>query len=154
MIGLIKCGAVGVLILSFLLSAPKEGAMAVNFKVKHNGQEKPVPDHVTLSFDDQSVQIPVRDGKFEVPPEVARAQKITFAVEVEGYQITVHDLSSTKLSQEYWTLLLAERDYGEDFESVVPKGINISSSCILEFESKYTDPGTLVVVSHCRSKLK
>lgn len=147
-----RLGIIGVVLLLFLPSGAQEGAMVVKLAVKHDGQDKPAPDHVTLSFEKHSVQIPVRDGKFEVPPEFVSAQKVTFAANVEGDHIRVSKLSGKLFKKESWTLLLAERCYGEDYQWVIPKGAAIRSSCILVFDSVHTDPGTAVFDAQCRSK--
>jgi len=128
--------------------------MAVKLTVKRDGEERPVPDYVTLSFDKRSERIPVRDGKFEVPSEFATAKKLTFATDLEGDHILISDLYSSKFVHENWTILLAERDYGEDYKWAVPKGADIRSSCILVFDPVHTGDGTFVFVSHCRSKHK
>ncbi|MGA2481488.1 MAG: hypothetical protein ABSF92_00010 [Candidatus Acidiferrales bacterium] len=148
-----KLGVLGVLLLSFLLSAAQKGAVVVELIVKHDGQEKPAPDHVTLSFDHHSLQIPVREGKFEVPPEVVGAQKVAFAADVEGDHIRVAGISGRKFVRGNWTLLLAQRDYGEEYRWVLPKRTDVRSSCILEFEPDNGE-GTFVFVPHCRSKSK
>ena len=133
--------------------AGRKGPAVVTLTVKHDGQVRPVPDHVTLSFDKLSMQVPVRDGKFEVPPEFASAKKITFAADIEGDHILVSDLYREKFVQADWTILLAERDYGEDYQSEVSKGADVRSSCIIVFEP-YGGEDTLVFVTHCRSKHK
>lgn len=146
-----KLGVSGVLLLSFLLSAAQEGAMVVKLTVKHDGQEKPVPDHVTLSFDDHSLQIPVREGKFEVPPQVIGAHEVAFATDIEGEHVRVTGIAGRKFVRASWTLVLAERAYSDDYQWAVPKGADIHSSCILAFDSDEGD-GTAVFVPHCRSK--
>ncbi|MGB0035612.1 MAG: hypothetical protein WBP79_09075 [Candidatus Acidiferrales bacterium] len=149
-----KLGVIAVLLLSFFPSAAQDGTTVVKLTVKHDGKESPAPDHITLSFDDHSLQIPVRDGRFEVSPDVTGAQKVTIATDVEGDHIKVSDLSGKMFTQENWTLLLAERKYGEDYQWNVPKGAAIRSSCILVFDSVHTDPGTVAFVRHCRSRQK
>ena len=137
-----------------LPSVAQQKAAIVNLVVKHNGKQKPAPDRVTLSFSEHSVQIPVRDGRFEVPPEFVNAQKVTFAVDVEGDHILVSDLSGTLFTADNWTLLLAKRRYDEDYRSAIPKGAVVRRSCILVFESQDTDPGTVLFCSACRTRHK
>lgn len=146
-----KLGILGVLLLSFLLSAAQEGAMVVKLTVKHDGQEKPAPDQITLRFDDHSLQIPIRDGKFEVPPEVISAHKVALVADVGGDHIRVTGISGKKFVRASWTLLLAERAYSDDYQWVVPKGADIHCSCVLAFDSGEGD-GTAVFVPRCRSK--
>ena len=143
-----KLGVLGVLLLSFLLSAAQEGTMVVKLTVKHDGQEKPAPDQVTLSFDDHSLQILVREGKFEVPPEVTNAREVTFVADIEGDRIRIAGISGRKFVHEDWTLVLADRDYGEDYQWILQKAkhADIRSSCILEFEPTDEGDGTFVFV--------
>jgi hypothetical protein len=126
--------------------------MIVKLTVKHNGREKPAPDRVTLSFDNHSVQVPVRDGKFEVPSEAAGAESVTFAADVGKDHIRISKLSGDMLALEHWTLLLADRRYHDYYVSDVPKGTNIRESCVLVLESVHADPGTVVFNPHCRSR--
>ena len=155
MFNMSKLGFVGVLLLLLLLpSIAQEGPMIVKLTVKHDGQEQPAPDRVTLSFDKHSVQVPVRDGKFEVPPEAASAQSITFAADVGKDHIRISNLPGKVLTLEHWTLLLAERRYHDYYVSAsdVPKGTNIRESCMLVLDSVHADPGTVVFDPHCRSR--
>jgi hypothetical protein len=147
-----KLGVFGVLLLLLLPSIAQEGPMVVKLTVKHDGQEKPAPDHVTLSFDKHSVQVSVREGKFEVPTEATGAHRITFATDVGDDHIRVSKLSGKVLAMENWTLLLAERRYDDDHQWAVPKGTNIPASCMLVFDSVHADPGTVVFDPHCRSR--
>ncbi len=147
-----KFGALGVLLTLPLPLVGQEKAAVVKLVVKHDGKEEPTPDHVTLSIDKHSVQIPVRAGRFEVPPEFVSAPKVTFAVDVEGDHILVPNLSGTLFTAEDWALLLAERRYDEDYRSAVPRGAVIRRSCILVFESPDMDPGRVVFYSACRTK--
>ena len=126
--------------------------MVVKLTVRHDGLERAAPEQITLTFDKHSVQIPLRDGTFEVPPQAAGARKISFAARVGDDQILIPDLSGTKLTQENWTLLLAERDYDEGYQWAVPKGSDIPATCILVFDSA-RDRATFVFYSHCRAKL-
>jgi hypothetical protein len=152
MINISKLGVVGTLLLLLLPSIAQEGPMVVKLTVKHDGQEKPAPGHVTLSFDKHSVQVPVRDGKFEVPSEAAGAHRVTFVADVGDDHIQISKLSGKVLAMENWTLLLAERRYDDDHQWAVPKGTNIPASCMLVFDSVHADPGTVVFDPHCRSR--
>lgn len=128
--------------------------MLVKLTVKHDGQIVPVPDRVTLGFNDRSVQVPVQDGRFEVPSEAARAQNFTFTAEIGDETIRMLKLSPLVLSLENWTLLLAEGRYPADYQWAVRKRINIRASCMLVLESVHADPGTVILDPHCRSKRK
>jgi hypothetical protein len=148
---LLKAAVLLLLLSSLPLRAQDEPAV-VKLTVKHDGQKKAAPASVTLRFGSQSVEVPVRDGKFEAPPEAVKAEKVTFATNVEGDHIEIPGIAGGFLLEEDWTLLLAERRYDESTQSGVPKGANIRRSCVLVFESVHTDPGQSVFVTPCRSK--
>jgi len=154
MMKLKKIGVVGALLLLSLPAATQQGPLVVRLTVRHDGKEKPPPDQITISFDGHSAQIPVRDGKFKVPPEFTKANEVIFATDIGGDHILVTNLSGKLFSQEDWTLLLAERRYEQEHQSVIPKGTDIRSSCILVFESQHGDAGAAVFSPHCRSKRK
>ncbi len=132
--------------------AGPEGPTLVKLTVKRDGREKPAPNQITLSFNNHAVQMPVRDGKFEVPPEITGALRVTFAADVDGDQIRISELPAKLFSLESWTLLLAERNYPDDYRWAVPKGTDIPASCILVVDSVHADPGTVVLDPHCRTK--
>jgi len=136
----------------FVCHRVREGPLVVKLTVKHDGKDEPPPDQVTISFDSHSAQLPVRDGSFEVPPEFVKADEVTFAAEVGGDHIRITNLRGTMFSMEDWTLVLAERRFDEDHRWVIPKGTDVRSSCILEFESQDADPGIEVFDPNCRSK--
>lgn len=145
---------VGVLLPLFLSMTAQQEPAIVKLTVKHDGRERPAPDHVTLTFQDRSVRLPIRDSKFEVPIEFLRAPEVTIATDLGRDQIRVTRLSGKLIAYENWTLLLAERRYGEDHQSAVPKGANIRTSCMIVFESAHYDPGVVVFVTSCRKKTK
>jgi hypothetical protein len=126
--------------------------MVVKLTVKHDGKEEPAPDHVTLGFDKHSVQVPVRNGKFEVPAEAAGAQMFMFVADVGDNHIRISRLSSKDLAMERWTLIMAERRYDDDYQWAVPKGTNIPASCMLVLDSPHVDPGIVVFDAHCRTR--
>lgn len=148
-----KSGLIGTALISFLLLAARQPANSViKLVIQHDGKEERAPDHVTLIFDKHSVQMPIQDGRFEVPPEFLSADKFTFTIDLEGEHISVSDLSGTRFMAGDWKLLLAERHYGDEYQRAVPKGAVVRRSCILVFESPDTDPGTFVFCRNCRSK--
>jgi hypothetical protein len=144
----------GILLMLSLPPAAQERATVVKLAVKHDGKAEPTPDHVTISFAGHSVQIPLRDGRFEVPQEFVSAQKVTLALDVERDHVSIPDLAGTRFTAGDWTLLLAERRYDKSYQWAVPKGAIVRQSCILVFESPEADPGTFTFYSGCRSKHK
>lgn len=149
-----RLGALTLLLLLLLPCSAQEGPVIVKLTIRHDGQVKSVPRHVTLTFDNHSARISVRDDKFEVPAEFLRAKKVTFATLLDSEQVRISNLSGREFKYEAWTLLLADHDYDEDYRSSVPKGADIRSSCILVLESVDIDPGAVVFQTSCRSNRK
>jgi len=141
--------------LMFILLTPavtQEGPAVVKLCVVKDGKEVPAPTHVMLYFAGQSREIPVVEGKFEVPPEVVKTERTTLATEIEGEQIRISGIHHQKFRSGKWTIIMATRNYTEEFQWVVPKGTKIRESCILEFEPNGGE-GTATFVSKCRKKL-
>jgi hypothetical protein len=147
-------GAMGILLLSSLPSAAQQRSTTVHLRVMHDGHERPAPDHITLSFGDHSLRIPIREGKFEIPPEFVVAHKVTLATDVDGDRIRLSSITGEDFTQEDWTLLLADRAYDGDYQWAVPKGTNVRASCMMVFDSVHSDPGRVLIEQHCRSKNK
>ena len=146
------CGlAVLIGVLSLSSAAQSAGPVFVKLTAKHNGKEVPTPDRVTLNFDSHILQIPLQNGRFEVPSPVFEVKEVSFSAIVNGNRIhTV--IPSTKFTQDLWTLLTADHHFELDYSSNVPKGAKVRSSCIVVFESLTTDPGTAQFDPHCRTK--
>jgi hypothetical protein len=140
------------LLLAWPLSA-QDTPVIVGLTVKHNGKIVSPPGQVTLSFEGHSVQLPVKGGRFEVPTQVIHAEKVTFSFDMNGDRIRIADIEGWRFTSEDWTLLLADRRYDKDYQWFVPKGAELKSSCILDYESVKTDPGILMFDPHCRSKI-
>jgi len=149
-----KLVGIGMLLMLLLPVVAQEKATIISLAVRHDGKEERPPDYVTLSFDRHSATIPVREGRFKIPPEFVSAQKVTFAADIESDRILIPDLPATRFAARDWTLLLAERRYDEGYQWAVPKGAAIRRSCILVFESTDTDPGTFSFYPGCRTKHK
>ena len=74
--------------------------------------------------------MPVRDGKFEVPPEITGALRVTFRADVDGDQIRISELpansSGWKAGHFSWRSgiiqIIADR--------AIPKETDIPASCI------------------------
>jgi hypothetical protein len=151
---LIRFGAKGMLLLSFVQSATQKQPTIVNLTVIHNGRQRPAPAEITVSFGAHSLRIPVQEGKFETPPEVVAARRVTLEADVEGSHIRLIHVTGEDFTQEDWTLRLAERANDDYYDWPGPKRADISTTCMLEFESAHTDPGRILFQEHCRSKKK
>jgi len=65
--------AVLLLLLSCLPLRAQDKPAVVKLTVKHDGQKKPAPASVTLRFGNHSVEVAVREDKFEVPPDIGES---------------------------------------------------------------------------------
>lgn len=137
----------------FISLTAQEGTMTVKLIVKRNGHVIHAPANVVFSFNQHTFNVVVRDGGLKIPPQLANAERFTFNANIGADQIHILDLSGKKFEQENWTLLLADEQYDENFQWVIPKGANIHSSCILAFDSLHSEPGTAVFVENCRKTL-
>jgi hypothetical protein len=144
-----KFGVLGMLLLLLLPSAIQGGPVVVKLTVKRDGQEIPGPTQITLTFNNHSVVVPVRSGKFEVPPEAVKARSVVFAANVGDDCIRIY-VSGENLTMEDWTLLIAEGRYDDEYQWMIPKGTNIPASCIIA----YMDSGIFTFYPHCRSRRK
>jgi hypothetical protein len=142
------------LLLSFLQSAAQQRPAIVNLTIIHNGRQRPAPAEIRVSFGGHSLRVPVREGKFEAPPELVAAQSVTLETDVEGSHIRLIHVNGKDFTQEDWTLRLAERANDDYYDWPGPKGANIPTTCMLEFELVHTDPGRVLFEQHCRSKKK
>src|SRR3984885_5995138 len=114
-------------------------------------QKKPAPASVTLRFGNHSVEVALREDDFEVPPDIVKAEKVTFAADVEGDPIEIPGIAGGFFRWEAWTLLLAERRYDRSTQSGIPKGSNRLSG-VLMFDSAQADPGQAMFITPSRSK--
>ena len=126
----------------------------VKLVVQHNGQDQPLPKTITLATYSRREEIPVQDGRFEVPVEFLKAEKVTFAAEIAGETVRIKRLSVIPLTHESWTIVLADQSYGEDYKDSVIQGADIRASCILVLESLTVGQRTPIFVPDCRNRSK
>lgn len=149
--------AMGTLLLSFFSAfsaAAQHSPTIINLKIIHNGRELPCPAEINVSFGGRSLRIPVREGKFEAPPELVVAQRVTLETDIGSSHIRLVHLNGEDFTQEDWTLRLAERANDDYYDWPGPKAADIPTTCMLEFESIHSDPGRVLFEQHCRSKKK
>jgi hypothetical protein len=60
---------IGVLIWIIPLAA-EEKSLNIALKIVQDGADKQPPDNITIAFDGRSIQLPVRNGVFKVPPPI------------------------------------------------------------------------------------
>jgi hypothetical protein len=139
------------LLLSLVALHTPQQANVIRLTVEKNGHRAPAPTSVALIFNGRSLSIPVDNGTFRVPPEVFAADKVTVLVDIAPDHVRVPDLWTVRFTEEHWTIKLADRSFGKEYETIVPRTAVVASSCILEFES-YGTLGTGSFVPDCRSR--
>jgi len=138
----------------FLQSPPQKHPVNVRITVIHNGRQIAPPAEINVSFGGHSLKIPVREGKFEVPPELMAARRVGLDADVGGDHIRFTHLTGMDFTDQDWTLRLAERADEDYYDWPGPKGADIPTTCMLEFESPNQDPARGHFEEHCRSKKK
>jgi len=141
------------LLLSFLQSPAQRQPTTVHITVIHNGHQCPAPAVITANFGGRSLRMPVRDEKFEAPPEVVAARSVTVETDVQDSHIRITKIAGADFAGS-WTLRLAERADDDYYEWPGPKGANIAASCMLELDNGHEDPARGRFEEHCRSKKK
>ncbi len=146
-------GILGLLLLPQFQLTAQEKPTVINLTVIHNSHQRPAPAEIKVTFDGLSMKIPLRHGTFEVPQQLIAAQNVTFETGVEGSHIRITKLAGADFAEGNWTLRLAERS-NDDYAWPGPKGVNISTTCMLEFDSGHEDPARGRFVQNCRSKAR
>jgi hypothetical protein len=62
-------------------------------------------------------------------------------------------LDSGKFEFSDWTLLLADKTYGEGYQNEVLPGVDIRRTCMLRFDGPKFE-GVITIVDDCRRKVK
>jgi hypothetical protein len=133
---------------------PLQQPITVHLKVLHNGRQVAAPTMIKVTFDGHTFLLPVRDGKFEASPELFAAKSVILETDVGGSHIRFVHVTGGDFTFEDWTLRLAEQVNADYYDWRGPKGADIPSSCMLEFQSVHADPGKGLFEQHCRSKRK
>src|SRR5579864_3016332 len=95
--------------------AGQDQPLTVNLNVVKNGRSTPGPDEIAIRFNDRSIRIPVRSGKFEVPSEVTRVQKVVVRAKVGSSCISLSDIAGMDFTERDWTLVLADKAYANEY---------------------------------------
>jgi TonB family protein len=125
----------------------------IKFDIQLNGEEIPLPPGISLTFGGRTLNLPIENGLFTVPIEVVRAKSVNLAFSLPEDNISTN-VDGADFASESWTLYLADKDFGVNLQYGVPKGVKAKTSCFLEFDSKWTDPGTTTFDPQCRTHLK
>lgn len=144
----------GILQAALLCTAAAAGPTAsgiVTLVVKHNGKVEPAPDIINVSFDGQSRTLVVRAGRFQVPPEVLRSEKVTVSMVIGQELICIPDIRGGQFGIEDWTLMLEDKRFPDEFQYRA-RGAAARRACGVIFQSRNSE-GTTYLVWHCRRPL-
>ena len=144
-----------ILIVAFLLQGGQNLPNSVNLKVTLDGKAARLPSTITLTLGKNSSQVSVLNGRFEVPRDIELAEKRTdvSVSAVVGDDQVRFSIKAGVLKHEYWTLRLADGRFEDEYQSLIHKGQDSRSVCVLEFADKDSETSALVA-PHCRSKLR
>ncbi|MCC7010528.1 MAG: hypothetical protein IT184_17095 [Acidobacteria bacterium] len=72
---------------------PPEGPnVVVGIRVLHNGEEKAPPEEIVITSGERSLRLPVRNGIWEVPREVAAVERFTLEADVDDSHVRMPNL--------------------------------------------------------------
>jgi len=129
-------------------------AYAVELHFVINGHEVQMPSEVVVTNRIakntlQSVPLPVKDWLLLVPETMANGSDIELQARIGQNQIDIPGIPKWALDQSWRIILADQRKFGEYGMFEVPKGSNVRSSCLIEFEPLDGD-GMDMAVSNCR----
>ncbi len=117
------------------------------------GQERPTPNQITLIFDNQKLNIPIRNGAFEVPSHILTKSDVGVSTDIDHSHIRTDVPPESFVETLAWEISIADTRYGKDVDYAVPKGADIPKSCIIVFMPA-SGGGWWMFDPHCRSKRK
>ncbi|HEV2298253.1 MAG TPA: energy transducer TonB [Candidatus Acidoferrales bacterium] len=138
-------------ILSTVLARNKP--VTINFAVELNGEAIAPPAQVALSVDGQPLNVSIQNGQFTVALDVLRAKSVGFSLSLPLQEIST-TVDGSDFASENWTLRLADKAFGEDFQYAVTKGAKPKFACLLTFDSRYSSAGAFKFDPHCRTNEK
>lgn len=131
----------------------EEKTESIRLWVFNNGKKEEPPDQVTLSFNNQTVRIQIQNEMFAVPSQILSAAEVTFSAGLGNSQIIAAISPASFKDVSLWMLHIADKSYGIDYDSAIPKGANIRKSCIISFMPNNWD-GWFTFVRNCRTNRK
>lgn len=124
--------------------------VTIKFDVQLNGESLPPPSAVNLNLNGQPLTLSVQNSQFTVPLDAVRAKSVAFSLSLPNQEITTN-IDGANFALENWTLRLADKSFGEDFQYDVPKGAKVKFACVLTFDSMYVSAGSYSFDPHCRT---
>jgi hypothetical protein len=122
----------------------------VEFKVILNGKKTTQPNQIMFTIGKHSIQIPLQDGRIEVPPEVLQSNSVGFSMNMLGEEIRFQEIFGGKFTEGPLTLILADKRFPSDYRRANKGGAK--SNCVLLFEGG--EPGTILIEWKCRTMNK
>jgi hypothetical protein len=144
--------ALGLLVFLSLPLTAQEVPSAIKFSIVHNGHTKPVPEVIVLNMDGHTSNLLVQGDTLRVPVEFAHAPSFSLVTVIDREQIHIPELSVRELQYESWTIFLADHQYDQEHQAMVPKGEEVRTSCILALASTKAPAVSPIFVSYCRIK--
>jgi hypothetical protein len=132
-----------------LACAAQESEYVVPIRFVHNGHPVPGPSTITISVGKASAVLPVRQGAISVAKKYITEPTFGIRAELGKDTITISGIRAEKL-ESAWTVLLADKSFGQSYKNALPRGANVRSACILLFEPHDAEP-TGMGVTGCRA---
>jgi hypothetical protein len=132
----------------------EQHAYAVGLHIVYNGREVENPSEVVVTNSiqknkSQSATLQLKDGLLLVPEAMANGSNLEIAARIGNDQIDIPGIPQSALGESWKIVLADKRKLGEYGTFGVPKGWNVRSSCLVEFEPLDGD-GMGMAVSSCR----
>lgn len=76
---------------------------------------------IAVVSDGRSIEVPIRHGRFQVPPDALEKEEVEIGMRVGQEKIRLR-VRSNKLTESIWTLFVADRRYNnKDLDWMIPK---------------------------------
>jgi hypothetical protein len=111
----------------------------------------PSPDEIKITLNNHSVQVPVRNSRFDVPSEIAKTKDKIIIEMCVNDEIIRLAFSNNDFVFEYWKIYLADKAYSENLEFDVKPEVNVPSLCVVLVDNRKLAAIT-GVFRECRKK--
>jgi hypothetical protein len=87
----------------------------VEFKVILNGKKNTQLNEVIFTIGKHSIQIPLQNGRIEVPPEVLQSNNVGFSMSMLSDEVRFQGIFGGKFTEGPLTLILADKRFPRDY---------------------------------------
>ena len=142
-----------VIVLGISVTA-QDGSGVIQLTVLHNGKKKSAPEKVTLIIGDHTVEEPLKDGQFKIPPEVLSSDgPITFMFVLGKDQIRA-EVPTGFFQSDAWVLIMEDHHFDDGYKAFTKgPGVRVRSCCALAIGYK-SEGGDAMFYEHCRTRVK